>query len=131
MASFRNVILYWLPVFVWMGAIFYFSSNQHFTLVDQTLFDFILFKILHMVEYAFLYYLWFRVLIQTTKIPKQKVLTVALFTTLLYAASDELHQSFVPTREGKLRDVFIDFAGIAIIWYYIKSNLKFVAKHLV
>ncbi len=131
MASPRNVIFYWLPLFVWMGAIFYFSSNQHFTLVEQSLYDFILFKILHMIEYAFLYYLWFRALSQTTKMPKKTVLSLALIATLFYAATDEIHQSFVPTREGKLRDVFIDFAGIMIIWYYIKSNLKFVTKYLV
>lgn len=31
--------------------------------------------------------------------------------TVLYAASDEWHQSFVPTREAHLTDVLIDAAG--------------------
>lgn len=31
---------------------------------------------------------------------------------LLYAASDELHQRFVPGRCGRLSDVLLDFAGV-------------------
>lgn len=83
-----------------------------------------------MVEYGFLYYLWFRALHQTNIIPKKNTLLAAILLTLLYAISDEYHQTLVPTREGKLRDVIIDFAGIMIIWYYIKSNLRFVTKYL-
>ena len=33
---------------------------------------------------------------------------------VLYAASDEIHQLFVPGRAGQLRDVLIDSAGILI-----------------
>ncbi|MGB4966247.1 MAG: VanZ family protein [Microgenomates group bacterium] len=128
--SIKNIFLYWLPLVAWMSAIYYFSSHPHFSLVQQTTFDFILFKTLHMVEYAFLYYLWFRALYQTNIIPKKNTLLAAILLTLLYAISDEYHQTLVPTREGKLRDVVIDFAGIMIIWYYIKSNLRFVTKYL-
>ena len=32
----------------------------------------------------------------------------------LYAASDEIHQSFVPTREGRFGDVMLDSAGAAL-----------------
>ena len=37
----------------------------------------------------------------------------ALWVAALYAATDELHQTFVPSREGCLRDVFIDTSGAA------------------
>lgn len=83
-----------------------------------------------MVEYAFLYYLWFRALFKTTSMQHRHALTVAIILSLLYAISDEYHQTLVPTREGKLRDIFIDFAGILLIWYYIKSNVRFVTKYL-
>ncbi len=83
-----------------------------------------------MIEYAFLYYLWFRALYKTNAIPKTHIFQVAILLTLLYAISDEYHQTLVPTREGKLRDVLIDFAGILLIWYYIKSNVRFVTKYL-
>jgi len=34
-----------------------------------------------------------------------------LVTVLAYAASDEFHQSFVPSRSSTVKDVIIDFAG--------------------
>ena len=36
---------------------------------------------------------------------------LALAIVFLYAASDELHQAFVPTRTALVSDVFIDTAG--------------------
>ena len=38
----------------------------------------------------------------------------SLWLAVLYAATDELHQTFVPTREGCLRDVFIDSSGAVL-----------------
>jgi VanZ family protein len=38
----------------------------------------------------------------------------ALLLATLYAASDELHQMYVPTRQGSLRDVLIDTSGAAV-----------------
>ncbi len=35
----------------------------------------------------------------------------ALWLAALYAATDEFHQTFVPSREGCLRDVAIDSSG--------------------
>lgn len=131
MASTKNFVFYWLPLIVWMGAIYYFSSYQHFTIVPLSTLDFILFKFLHMIEYAFLYYLWFRALYKSSKMSKNDALLAAFILSVLYAASDEYHQTLVPTREGKVRDVLIDFTGIVVIWYYIKSNLQFVTKYLV
>lgn len=44
----------------------------------------------------------------------------AFVVALLYAASDEWHQSFVPGRDGTVHDVIIDGAGAALgllLWY--------------
>lgn len=38
----------------------------------------------------------------------------AWFTSLVYSATDEFHQTFVPGRSGELRDVLIDCAGAAL-----------------
>ena len=35
----------------------------------------------------------------------------AILVVIVYAASDEIHQLFVPSREGTLRDVIIDTIG--------------------
>ena len=37
---------------------------------------------------------------------------MAALTALMYAVSDEIHQSFVPGRSAELRDVVIDFLGV-------------------
>jgi len=48
----------------------------------------------------------------------------------LYAASDEIHQLFVPNREGKFADVIIDTAGallgIFLVWFIGRVSRKFV-----
>jgi hypothetical protein len=35
-------------------------------------------------------------------------------TALLFAISDEFHQTFIPLRDGNVRDVFIDAVGISV-----------------
>jgi VanZ family protein len=44
----------------------------------------------------------------------------AILLVVLYASSDEIHQIFVPHREGKFADVIIDtsggVAGLLIVW---------------
>jgi len=41
---------------------------------------------------------------------------------MFYAASDEFHQTFVPSREGCVRDVMIDtsgaLAGLFALWLF-------------
>jgi VanZ family protein len=45
---------------------------------------------------------------------------VALLVAALYAATDEFHQTFVPNRDGCVRDVLIDTcgaaAGLFLLW---------------
>jgi len=41
------------------------------------------------------------------------ILPSAFLVGALYAASDELHQRFVPGRSGEIRDVLLDSAGVA------------------
>lgn len=54
-----------------------------------------------------------------TFISYEKLLFALRLTTsggicLLYAASDEIHQLFIPGRSGEVRDVIIDFSGAAL-----------------
>lgn len=49
--------------------------------------------------------------------PKEKrefLLSIAGSTSLLYAFLDEIHQIFVPGREGKLTDILYDGGGIVL-----------------
>ena len=51
--------------------------------------------------------------------------------TVLYAISDEVHQTFVPGRSGELRDVFIDSCGALtglLLVYFCISIYKYIRK---
>ena len=41
---------------------------------------------------------------------------LAVFISVLYAASDELHQSFVPGRTASTGDVLVDALGVGLAW---------------
>ena len=106
----KKLFFAWLPVFLWMGLIFFLSSF-HSLQVSEGLSDLILRKLAHLTEYAILFLLLFRALGQTGNFSRRKRLLFALAFTILYAASDEQHQTFVSGRSGMVRDVVIDAAG--------------------
>ncbi|MFA5827930.1 MAG: VanZ family protein [Candidatus Shapirobacteria bacterium] len=116
-------IVRFLPSLIWMMVIFYFSAQQ--TTGIQGTFNqrFIILKSFHLIEYAILCAL----LYVGFKNYKSSVLI-----SYFYALSDELHQSYVPGREGKLIDTFIDLFGISIgvilIRHLIPLIVKFIRK---
>jgi len=69
--------------------------------------DLVLRKAAHMAAYGLLWLLWWRALGY-----RRPALAVAI--TLAYAVSDEVHQSFVPGRQGTPTDVAIDAAGVGL-----------------
>jgi VanZ family protein len=75
-------------------------------------------KCAHLAEYAVLALLLWRALHQRPGLnaPRWRwsEAGLALALVALYAASDELHQAFVPSREGCVRDVLLDTAGGAL-----------------
>jgi len=81
-------------------------------------------KCAHLTEYAILAALVWMAL-PGPKNPDQprwdwRIARQALVVSALYAATDELHQVFVPTRQGSIWDVVLDTAGAAcglfLIW---------------
>ena len=51
-------------------------------------------------------------LMSTYKIEQIKRISISLLTGVLYAISDEVHQSFVPGRGPSVQDVLIDSLGV-------------------
>ena len=94
----------WLPVLVWAGVIFAFSSVPSLN-SGLGWWDYPLRKCAHMTEYAILAILLVRA---TASYLWAFPLAVA------YAASDEFHQTFVRGRHGSPIDVGIDAAGALI-----------------
>lgn len=102
----------WLPVFLWAALIFFLSSLPQQETSKVFAIDFIIKKTAHLLEYAILYFLFYRA--TTGKIVTSFVLAI------LYAATDEFHQSFVPGRTSRINDVIgFDLVGISISAYLL------------
>ena len=98
--------------------------------IDMGLLDYIIRKIAHMTEYAVLGALLTGSLVtgtakkseiamveveaSTEAKSRRKRILAAIVLGILYAASDEFHQYFVPGRLGCVRDVCIDSVGVLI-----------------
>ena len=98
-----------------MAVIFFFSSQPNLN-SGLGLLDLIGRKLIHFSEFALLALLWWRAL--GTRIDSRRAALAAFFVTSLYAAGDELHQSFVDGRNGSPVDWLIDSAGagLAMLW---------------
>jgi len=101
----------WSAVVLWMAMIFFASSLSSTATPFEPLFDFSIKKMAHLAVYGILTTLLFRALRVHVAQKTPALLTAALIATL-YAFSDEWHQTFVPGREGTLRDVGIDALGV-------------------
>jgi VanZ family protein len=108
----------WLPVILWMAIIYIFSSFDAAVVSSFDLVEFAIKKIIHLIEYGILWGLIFRALqVQTGRQSARTSAWLALLITIIYAAGDEFHQTFNPTRHGTFRDVIIDTAGAAIAYF--------------
>jgi VanZ family protein len=99
-----RLVSLWLPVAAWAATIFVLSS---FSTLESGLgtWDVVLRKGAHVVEFFVLGALLVRALGQRS--------VAAFLAGLAYAASDELHQHFVPGRHGSPLDIAIDAVGVA------------------
>jgi VanZ family protein len=129
----RTFLKFWLPVLFWMALIFTASADAHsyehssffvepvlhwlfphMSQADVGKIHHVIRKCCHLAEYAVLALLLWRALhLSKNRLPAWSWPKVGgtLLLVFLYAASDEFHQSFVPTRTPLVSDVFIDTAG--------------------
>ena len=79
---------------------------------------FLIRKCAHLTEFAGLALLFWRAVRQPQRHDSRPWLwshaRIALLYTMLYAATDEFHQLFVKSREGKVEDVVIDSIGAVL-----------------
>ena len=72
-------------------------------------------KCAHLTEYAILALLVWRALRKPTRDQPQpwewQVAWQTIFIVAIYAATDEFHQAFVPSREASIHDVLLDTTG--------------------
>lgn len=92
-------------------------------------------KTAHFAEYAILGFFVAGAYVTADKKKCIKVLIPWLIATF-YAATDELHQVFVPGRDGNIKDVILDSAGalfgvammFLIFFTYIRINMNFTTQ---
>ena len=131
----KSFLKYWLPLLGWLGVIFIGSSNV--MSAEQTsrfMVPFLLWlkpgmaphtiwvilvvmrKCAHVGEYAVLALLLWRALRcgTTLSMGMPTLCAVALLGCALFAASGELHQTFVKSRTPSVRDVFLDIGGASL-----------------
>lgn len=147
LAGGRRMAVKWLPVTLWAGAIFVFSTDlfsgsntagvlshliQFFfpgvSPQDLAYAHFLMRKLGHFGEYFILALLLMRALRDDHDWPpgNHRLILAALLVTL-YAISDEFHQSFVPSRGASVADVFIDVCGgiCGIYWSHRRHCGKY------
>lgn len=123
----KNFFKYWLPPIIWAAAIFTLSSIPDLRSGLLTFWDVVLRKTAHMLEYAILAALLARVGFSREQKGKIKIYAVVIFGVLIYALTDEWHQTYVPGRTGSIIDVLIDTAGGvigALLHLRIRQQLK-------
>jgi VanZ family protein len=122
-----QVFWYWLPVALYAGAIFFWSSQSH---PEEQLPSFLLKdvsdKVLHAVEYGILAVLCYRAFRWAAgpAVARQAVVS-AIVAASAYGVTDEVHQFFVPFRESSWLDWLADTAGAAIgalSWQFLRSE---------
>lgn len=101
----------WVPVLVWCGVIFFFSSQEQLPGPPDPFLDFCVKKTAHMIVFGTLYLLLYRAFSGANQ---RRRIILSCLATLAYAISDELHQSFVPGRTPTIRDIGIDMLGVGI-----------------
>ena len=115
----------WLLVFIWAGFIFFLSNQPGLKSGLPGQWDFLLRKIAHFSEYAILTWFLIRAL-KKEQISSKQILILAVSLSILYAISDEYHQSFISEREGAWRDIMIDSLGtLAAAWLYQRKMINY------
>lgn len=139
----RLFFKYWLPVVVWMAVIFTASGDTHsyehssrliapllywlFPHIPANTVDWVVFiarKCAHLAEYSvFALLLWRALRRPQRNCPRPwswREVGWVLLIVAVYAATDEFHQIFVPTRTPAVHDVVIDTlggaAGLFALW---------------
>ena len=131
----KSFLKYWLPVSIWLGLIVIGSTDlmsaEHTSRIigpvlrsfnpdisAETIaqIQFVVRKTAHVMEYAILAALLWRALRAGVRWQTRMLrLFIAIwFVCAVFAASDEFHQSFVPSRTASPIDVMIDIFGALI-----------------
>jgi VanZ family protein len=119
--SFRHSSMYFEPLLRWLF--------PHLSAATIEMIHHGFRKTCHFTEYAVLAWLFWRVIRRPERNDQRPwrwpEAGLALACVFLYAASDELHQAFVPSRTAQVSDVLIDTSGgaVALLLLWLRWKL--------
>ena len=119
---------YWAPPLIYMGVIFAVSSMKQPPLPMPKFEWLTIDKLYHFIEYAILGGLVARAFLKAKPsiVPSQLIWGLSAAISILYGASDEWHQTFVPGRFATLADWVADalgsIAGVVGVYLYDKKD---------
>ncbi len=142
MSKFKSFIKFWLPVILWAALIFSASGDKKSVQRSSRIIEpfvrwlipdisdeavgttvLVVRKGAHVTEFAIFTLLLLRAASATLwklNAPwNGNAAKFALVVSVLFAISDEIHQSYVPGRQGAVMDVVIDSAGAACALFFI------------
>ena len=115
----------WLPAIFWSVLVFVLSSLPGADFSENPGSDFAVRKILHVLEYMVLMLTYYR---------GSKDIGFSVLACIIFAFTDEAHQTFIPTRTGKVSDVLIDSFAVSamgiILWKYYQNLPRKLKKWL-
>jgi VanZ family protein len=120
----KNFLKYHFPFIAFLLAIFIQSSFPAIELPKSEMIS--VDKIAHMGVFGLLTFLCYVSIIHLQKpnIFTDKPLAWSAIISILYGASDEIHQSFVPNRSSEVQDWAADVLGVIIACVVINYFLK-------
>jgi VanZ family protein len=113
--------LNWLPAVAWMGLIFAISAQTNLPHAPEPVLDFLLKKGGHLLAYAVLARLYLLALRRGGPVTGRLRL-FSLGLAVVYGISDEIHQLYVPGRDGSPVDVVIDSIGAALSMWLVRRG---------
>ena len=117
LSKIRTIAIYWLPLIGY--CLFIYIQSSYPSPEQLPSFEFSD-KLLHFGAYAvmgILFYRAYRTLAVRHNIPL--LMLISMISAALYGISDEIHQSFVPYRNGSFADVIADvFGAICGVYLY-------------
>ena len=110
----------WATALAWMGVIFFLSAQPDLPHPSAGWLDLLISSGAHTLLYAVLAFLFAWALGAD-----RRALVLAFVLAVLYAVSDEFHQSFVPGRHPDPLDLACDAAGAAaalVAWMWLRRQ---------
>jgi len=110
-----------LAPFAYMIFVWILSSLPSDAIIDTNYsFDNAFKESLHLIEFGILYGFWVLFLLVLNKFNLKTNVIVAVIS-ILYALTDEIHQSFIPYRSATVIDFIKDTIGVLVLFWIVRK----------